>query len=203
MIGLIDYDIGNLRSVRRALEKAGAEMVMVRTAVELSGVDAAVLPGVGAFGDCVGNLRQRGLFEPVRDFALSGKPFLGICVGLQMLFERGLENGVHEGLGLMPGEVRVFESTELKIPQIGWNTIDIKKTECPLFKDIPDESYYYFVHSYAAQGVPLQFVAAETTYGQVYPSVVWKDNIFATQFHPEKSQNAGLRLLKNFVDLTA
>jgi len=199
MIALIDYDIGNLRSARRALEKVGADVVMARTAEELLQADAAVLPGVGAFGDCMSNLRGRGLEEAVVAFAKSGRPFLGICVGLQMLFERGFENGEHRGLGLIPGDVKLLNVMDMKIPQIGWNTIGIKKTGCPILTGIPDQSFFYFVHSYAVFPSDDRVVAAETVYGQDYPSIIWKDNIFATQFHPEKSQKTGLLLLENFV----
>ncbi|MDK3156748.1 imidazole glycerol phosphate synthase subunit HisH [Kamptonema cortianum] len=198
MIGLIDYDIGNLRSARRALEKTGAPVTMVRSPEELKEMDAAVLPGVGAFGDCMKSLRARGFEDAVKQFAGSGKPFLGICVGLQMLFERSHENGIHEGLGLLPGEIRLLKAPGQKIPQIGWNTIAIEKENCPIFKGISNGSYFYFVHSYAVETPDASIVAARTEYGVSYPSIVWRDNIFATQFHPEKSQRVGLQLLENF-----
>lgn len=202
MIALIDYDIGNLRSARRALEKVGAEVVMASRPEQIAQADAAVLPGVGAFRDCIGSLRERNLEQAVKDFALSGKPFLGICVGLQMLFETGHENGQYQGLGLFKGDVRLLKSADYKIPQIGWNTVSIKQKDCPLFKGIADQSYFYFVHSYAVDPGQESIIAGETFYGQPYPSMICQGNIFATQFHPEKSQKTGLRLLENFVQLS-
>jgi imidazole glycerol-phosphate synthase subunit HisH len=205
MIALIDYGAGNLRSVHKALRYLGADVRLVTEATGLKEARAAVLPGVGAFDDCVNALRKQELIEASREFIRSGRPFLGICVGYQALFEKSEEfNSCAAGLGIFPGKVvRFSEKRPLKIPQIGWNQIDIVQPNCPLFRGVPSGSYVYFVHSYYPRPVDESIVVARTTYGEAFASAVWQDNIFATQFHPEKSQTVGLHLLKNFVDLSA
>ena len=203
VIALIDYGSGNLRSVHKALLKVGANVRLARRPEEMADARAVVLPGVGAFDDCINALRKQELLEASREFIKSGRPFLGICVGYQALFEKSEEfNSCAVGLGIFAGKVvRFSEKSGLKIPQIGWNQLDIVKTDCPLFRGIPSGSYVYFVHSFFPKPADETIVATRTTYGETFASSVWRDNIFATQFHPEKSQKVGLRLLENFVEL--
>ena len=204
MIALIDYGSGNLRSVHKALLKAGADVRVVKAPLEIGDAAGMVLPGVGAFDDCINALRKQELLEAAKRFIQTGKPFLGICVGYQALFERSEEfNSCAAGLGVFKGSViRFSEKRGLKIPQIGWNQIEIVKPDCPLFRGIASGSYVYFVHSFYPQAADKSIVATRTEYGDPFASSVWRDNIFATQFHPEKSQKVGLQLLKNFVELT-
>ena len=204
MIALLDYGSGNLRSVHKALLKVGAEVRVARVPEEIGDAHAMVLPGVGAFDDCINALRKQKLLEAARDFITSEKPFLGICVGYQALFERSEEfNSCAAGMGVFKGSViRFAEKKGLKIPQIGWNRIEITKPDCPLFRGIENGSYVYFVHSFYPQPVDETIVATRTEYGEKFASAIWRDNIFATQFHPEKSQRIGLQLLQNFVELT-
>ena len=203
MIALIDYGSGNLRSVEKALLKVGADVRIVRRPEEIDGARAMVLPGVGAFDDCINALRKQHLLDAARDFIQSGKPFLGICVGYQALFEKSGEfNSCAAGMGIFRGNVvRFSEKPGLKIPQIGWNQIEMVKSDCPLYRGIASGSYVYFVHSFYPQPVDKSIVATRTEYGGTFASSVWLDNVFATQFHPEKSQKVGLQLLKNFVEL--
>lgn len=203
MIALIDYGAGNLRSVHKALRYLGAEVRVVTRPDEIGDARAVVLPGVGAFDDCIHALQRQELLEASRAFIRSGRPFLGICVGYQALFEKSEEfNSCAAGLGVFAGKVvRFTEQPGLKIPQIGWNQVEILRPECPLYKDIPDGSYFYFVHSFYPQVADPSIAATRTTHGVPFVSSVWKDNVFATQFHPEKSQGLGLQLLKNFVSL--
>ncbi len=205
VIALLDYGSGNLRSVQKALLKAGADVRVVRQPAEMAEARGAVLPGVGAFDDCIRALEQQALFEATRQFIRSGRPFLGICVGYQALFERSEEFNSHApGLGLFKGSVVRFSGANgLKVPQIGWNQIALARPDCPLYGGIPDGSYVYFVHSFFPQPADPSVVATRTTYGETFASSVWRDNVFATQFHPEKSQNVGLQVLRNFVTLTA
>ena len=203
MIALIDYGAGNLRSVHKALKYVGANVRIVTRPDEIGDARALVLPGVGAFDDCINALRKQELLNASLDFIKTGRPFLGICVGYQALFEASDEfNSCASGLCLFGGRVvRFKESDGLKVPQIGWNQIRIRRSDCPIFRGIDQGSYVYFVHSFFPEPHDPAIVATETTYGQVFPSAVWKDNIFATQFHPEKSQRVGLQLLKNFATL--
>jgi imidazole glycerol-phosphate synthase subunit HisH len=203
VIALIDYGSGNLRSVQKALLKVGADVHIARTPEEMFDADAVVLPGVGAFDDCVNALRQQELLAAVKQFIAGGRPFLGICVGYQALFERSEEfNSCAAGLGIFSGKVVRFSAEDgLKIPQMGWNQIELTRTDCPLFRGIESGSYVYFVHSFFPQPLDRSIVATETNYGRPFASAVWRDNIFATQFHPEKSQDVGLRLLKNFIEI--
>ena len=203
MIALLDYGSGNLRSAQKALIQVGADVRVVRRPDQLADARAVVLPGVGAFDDCVHALQKQELLEASRQFIQSGRPFLGICVGYQALFERSEEfNSCAAGLGIFQGSVvRFREQPGLKIPQIGWNQIEFPRLDCPLFRDIPAGSYVYFVHSFFPKPVDPSIVAAQTVYGEPFASAVWRDNVYATQFHPEKSQRIGLQLLKNFVDL--
>jgi glutamine amidotransferase len=203
MIALLDYGSGNLRSVHKALLKAGGDVRLVKSPGEIGDADAMVLPGVGAFDDCINSLRKQELLEAAREFIQTGKPFLGICVGYQALFERSEEfNSCAAGLGIFQGSVVRFpEKHGLKIPQIGWNQLEIVKTDCPLYRGVANGSYVYFVHSFYPQPVDASIVATRTDYGDAFASSVWRDNVFATQFHPEKSQQVGLHLLTNFVEL--
>jgi len=204
MIALLDYDSGNLRSVWKALVKAGGDVRIVRDPAAMAGADAVVLPGVGAFDDCIHALRQQELLEGVKSFIRTGKPFLGICVGYQALFDRSEEfNSCAAGLGVFPGAVVRFpDAPGLKVPQIGWNQIEITRPGCPLYRGIESGSHVYFVHSFFPRPVDDSLVATRTDYGGSFASSVWRDNVFATQFHPEKSQAVGLRLLENFVGLS-
>jgi len=204
MIALLDYGSGNLRSVHKSLLKVGADVRVVRHPGEIGEARGMVLPGVGAFDDCIQALREQKLLEAAREFIQSGKPFLGICVGYQALFEKSEEfNSCAAGLGMFQGKVvRFAEKAALKIPQIGWNQIEIVQPDCPLYRGIPNGSYVYFVHSFFPQPMDDSIVATRTMYGETFASSVWRGNVFATQFHPEKSQRVGLQLLKNFQELT-
>lgn len=204
MIALLDYGSGNLRSVHKALLQAGADVRIAQKPEEIGDARAMVLPGVGAFDDCINALRKQELLEAARDFIKTGKPFLGICVGYQALFERSEEfNSCAAGLDVFHGSViRFSDKNGLKIPQIGWNQIDITRADCPLYRGIPSGSYVYFVHSFYPQPEDPSIVATRTEYGDTFASSVWRDNVYATQFHPEKSQRVGLQLLGNFVELS-
>jgi glutamine amidotransferase len=203
MIALIDYGAGNLRSVHKALRYVGAEVRVVTRPDEMKDARAVVLPGVGAFDDCINALRNQELLEASLQFIKTGRPFLGICVGYQALFEKSDEfNSCAAGLCLFGGRVvRFSDSNGLKVPQIGWNQLEIRRPDCPILKGIPPGSYVYFVHSFYPEPKDPSIIATETVYGQRFPSAVWKDNVYATQFHPEKSQRIGLQLLKNFTTL--
>ena len=203
MIALLDYGSGNLRSVHKSLLKVGAEVRLVQHPEEIGDARGLVLPGVGAFDDCINALRKQELLEAAREFIKTGRPFLGICVGYQALFEKSEEfNSCAAGLGVFQGSVvRFTEKPGLKIPQIGWNQLEIVNPGCPLYRGIQSGSYVYFVHSFYPQPADQSIVATRTDYGDSFASSVWRDNVFATQFHPEKSQRVGLQLLKNFVEL--
>ncbi len=198
MIAIIDYGMGNLRSVSKAFEAVGHQAVVTRDVRVIGNASHVVLPGVGAFGDCMANINQYGLVEPIHAAIRSGKPFLGICLGLQVLFSESEEFGPHKGLDIIPGKVRRFAAgPALKVPHIGWNQVHLQRT-CPLFDGIADGAEWYFVHSYFVEPGDKRVAATTTTYGISFVSSVWKDNIVACQFHPEKSQAVGLRLIKNF-----
>jgi imidazole glycerol-phosphate synthase subunit HisH len=197
-IVVVDYDAGNLRSVRRALEAVGQQPTVTGDPRAVDTAQALVLPGVGSAQDCMRKLRDRGLVEPLRAFAHSGKPFLGVCVGLQLLFDYSEEGGGVECLGLLPGRVVRFPSDGgLKIPQIGWNCITTSRDH-PLLAEIADGTYFYFVHSYYAEPLQPELTLATADYGVDFAAIVASDNILATQFHPEKSAGLGLRLYRNF-----
>jgi glutamine amidotransferase len=204
VIALLDYGSGNLRSVHKALLKAGADVRIARNPAEMKDCRAVVLPGVGAFDDCMHAMEKQELLGGVRDFIKTGRPFLGICVGYQALFERSEEfNSSAGGLGIFAGKVVRFDgSPALKVPQIGWNQLEIQRPDCPLFEGIPGGSHVYFVHSFFPRPENPGIVSTTTDYGGSFASSVWHENVFGTQFHPEKSQKVGLRLLANFVALT-
>ncbi len=195
-VGIIDYGVGNLRSVEKAFAATGCEAVVSSDDNVLRAADRLVLPGVGAFAACMKALTDRGFDQLVRERVTEGTPLLGVCVGMQMLFEESEEFGTTRGLGLLPGRVRRF-STELVVPHVGWNQIR-QRLEHPLFDGIEDEAFFYFVHSYYCEATDDGIVLGETDYGATYASIVARDNLAGVQFHPEKSQAAGLRLLANF-----
>jgi glutamine amidotransferase len=205
MIAITDYGMGNLRSVQKALESLGARSEITSDPDKISSADKVILPGVGAFKDAMDELAQRELIEPIKASARE-KPFLGICLGLQLIFDESEEDGLHEGLGLVPGRVVRFAFEEngsapkLKIPHMGWNALEFKN-DIPLFKGLESGVYTYFVHSFYAAPVSEDVVAATADYGKPFPAVVARDNFFATQFHPEKSQAVGLKMLENFIAL--
>lgn len=209
MIAIIDYGMGNLRSVEKGFQKVGVDVTVTNRSDIVKKADAVVLPGVGAFKDCMRELTNLELIDAVVDSINQGKPYLGICLGLQVLFSESVEFGKCKGLDVLRGSVVRFDFGEqklktqnsqlsiLKVPHMGWNEINIQK-ENPIFKGIPDKSYFYFVHSFYVVPEDKAIIAATTDYGIEFTSSVWQDNIFAVQFHPEKSQAAGLQMLKNF-----
>ena len=196
-VAIIDYGVGNLRSVEKAFAAGGCEAIVTGHIRELRDAERLVLPGVGAFSNCMQALKERGFDDLVRDRVSSGTPLLGVCVGMQMLFEESDEFGQTAGLGLLKGQVRRF-SGDLVVPQVGWNQIRQRQAH-PMFDGIADESFFYFVHSYYCEPADETLVIGETDYGVTYGSVVAQQNVCGVQFHPEKSQAVGLRLLRNFV----
>lgn len=201
MIAIIDYQMGNLRSVQKGFEKVGHAATITSDPRELAAASKIVLPGVGAFGDAMHELQRRDLVQPIKDAVASGKPFLGICLGLQLLFDVGYEGGEFAGLGILPGKcVRFQLPSEFKVPHMGWNPCRIVRA-APVLKDIADNTHFYFVHSYYVVPEDASIVALEADYGGPFTAAVWKDNLFASQFHPEKSQADGLKLLQNFAEL--
>lgn len=206
MIAIVDYGMGNLRSVHKAVEQVGAEARVIAEPQGIRDASKIILPGVGAFRDCIHNLDELHLLEPIISSIETGKPFLGICLGLQLLFEESDEFGLYEGMGVLRGKVTKFPDTirdpqtggPLPIPHMGWNSVEIKK-ETSVFAGIESGSYFYFVHSYYAIPQDPDDIAAVTPYGVEFASAVQRGNIYAVQFHPEKSQTNGLRLLRNFV----
>ena len=205
MIAIIDYGMGNLRSVQKGFEFVGHEAVVTRDLRVLDQASHVVLPGVGAFGDCMDNLARFELTDVIHRSIAKGKPFLGICLGYQLLFSESEEFGCHKGLGILAGTVKAIPrpsdagDTSFKIPHMGWNTIQVT-TVAPPLRGIASDSYVYFVHSYYVEPADRALVSTQTEYGIPFASSVWKDNIFATQWHPEKSQAVGLQVLKNFGD---
>ena len=203
MIGIIDYDVGNLFSLRRSLEYVGAQAVVSGDEAVLRSAEKLILPGVGAFGDAAAKLRATGLDRLVLEEAAAGKPLLGICLGMQLLFEESEEYGLHKGLGLLPGRVVAMEGrlpAGLPIPHIGWNGLTLTNPACPLFRDTKDGDCVYFVHSYYAEGCG-DALAATAEYGRDLTATVWRDNVCGCQFHPEKSGPVGLQMLRAFVEV--
>lgn len=197
MIAIVDYGMGNLRSVEKGFLKVGIEAKVTSDPADVDGAKGVVLPGVGAFRDCMRNLADMNLTEAIIRAVRKGKPYLGICLGLQVLFSESEEFGRCRGLDIFSGRVLQFPRDGLKVPHMGWNGIKIIKAS-PLISDIPDESYFYFVHSFYVAPDDKDIIATTTDYGGDFTSMIWKDNVFATQFHPEKSQTLGLKMLKNF-----
>lgn len=209
MLTIIDYGIGNLRSIEKAFEAVGAEVERTDDVARIEKAGRLVLPGVGAFGACMAEIRKRGLVTPILEAVERGTPFLGVCVGMQLLFEESTEQGTHPGLGILPGRVVHFSDSltqngaaaeELKIPHMGWNTVEPRRKD-KLVEGIDEGAFFYFVHSYHARPEREGDVLAATRYGVEFPAMVAKDNVFGVQFHPEKSQQAGLKLLRNFAAL--
>ena len=199
VIGLINYGSGNLRSVGKALLRVGAHVEMLTAPERLSAVDAVVLPGVGAFGDCADQLHRRGLWEPLQDWLSSGRPYLGICLGYQLLFESSEESPGVNGLGFFKGTVQRFSASGIKVPQIGWNQLNFTQQGARLWKGLSDGTNVYFVHSYFPVPEAESIVVATTEYGNRFAAAVEKGPVKGVQFHPEKSQTAGLEILRNFV----
>lgn len=203
MIGIIDYEMGNLRSVQKAFERLGTPAKICATPSDLTGIDGMVLPGVGAFRDAIAALTAKGFVEPIREHLAADAPFLGICLGLQLLFDVSFEDGEHEGLGVLPGRVVRFESQPgLKIPHMGWNSLEIERPN-PLLEGITAGEHVYFVHSYHVVPDDPTVITTRTDHGGPFVSMVSRGQMFATQFHPEKSQAVGMKLLNNFADLVA
>jgi glutamine amidotransferase len=216
MIALVDYGMGNLRSVEKALTRVGADVRIVSDRGSVLTADALVLPGVGAFGDCMKNLEKLDLAQATREFIASKRPFLGICLGMQGLFESSEETPGVNGLGVFGGTVPRFDfsgaatqagtpvppnASPLKVPHMGWNQLRVRKADCPVLAGIADGSYVYFVHSYYCAPTNKSLMCATTEYGIEFCSMLWSGSVFATQFHPEKSQAVGLKMLENFVRL--
>ena len=200
-IAIIDYQMGNLRSVQKAFEKVGHSAVVTCDPAVISAADKIVLPGVGAFRDAIAELNRRDLVGPIKDAIAADKPFLGICLGLQMLFDVSYEDGEYAGLGVIPGEVVRFNVPhEYKVPHMGWNQCRMVRRP-PIFEGIEDGAHFYFVHSYYVVPRDESVVAITSDYPDPFCAMIWRDNLFATQFHPEKSQAAGLRVLQNFAEL--
>jgi imidazole glycerol-phosphate synthase subunit HisH len=204
-IGIIDYGMGNLGSVSNACKFLGLNAEIISGPAQMGPCRAIILPGVGAFADCMAHLVEHSFADAIRRWIAAGNSFLGICLGLQALFETSEESPGVDGLGIFEGSVKRFDSNNeagslvhLKIPQIGWNAVRQKRPDCPLFKGIDDRTYFYFVHSFYVAPADESVVTGQTGYGIDYCSAVWKENVFAVQFHPEKSQSAGLQMLKNF-----
>lgn len=201
MIAIIDYGMGNLRSVEKGFAKVGHAAEVTSDPAVIRKASKVVLPGVGAFEDAIAELRRHELIRPIHDAIDAGKPFLGICLGLQLLFETSYENGCHQGLGVLEGDVVRFDlPEEYSVPHMGWNQARIRRRP-PLLDHVEDGTYFYFVHSYYVVPRDDSVVAVETEYGRPFCAMIWRDNVFATQFHPEKSQAAGLRILRNFAEL--
>jgi glutamine amidotransferase len=206
VVTIVDYGMGNLRSVAKAVEKVGYEAEITSRGARIETSDRLILPGVGAFRDAIGRLREEGLVEPILRFLERGRPFLGVCLGMQLLFEKSFEDGEHQGLGVLPGDVVRFDPPRfdgrrrLKVPHMGWNQLRWRR-RAPIAVDAPPDASVYFVHSYYVRPRDPDVVAAETDYGGPFASMIWIDNIFAAQFHPEKSQRTGLAMLKRFAEL--
>lgn len=207
-VGIIDYGMGNLNSVQKSVERHNVHCALITKPEEVLKAEKLILPGVGAFEDAIRFLKASGLVEPMIERIKAGTPFLGICLGMQMLFDKSWENGEFEGLGLFHGEVKRFQFTEaqreaagekLSIPHMGWNQVTVEQPEHPFWKGIEPGTHFYFVHSYHVVPIGPAYVAAKTVYGYEFCSAVTRDNLVATQFHPEKSQGNGARLLENFV----
>jgi len=207
MIAIIDYGMGNIHSIQKALEACGAKTAVTNNAKDIKSCRKAVLPGVGAFDDAMRELKKRSLISAINAHIRDKKPFLGICLGMQLLFEKSQEAGHSKGLGVFKGEVKRFkEKSGLKVPHMGWNQLKIdgpmvQGAGCLLLKDIPEGAYVYFCHSYYPAPREKRIIAASCDYGINFTAVVWKENVFGAQFHPEKSQAIGLKMIKNFVEL--
>ncbi|MFH1269627.1 MAG: imidazole glycerol phosphate synthase subunit HisH [Candidatus Omnitrophota bacterium] len=202
MIAIIDYGMGNIHSVQKAVESMGAETIVTNKPDDIKSADKVILPGVGAFDDAMQELKKEGLITALSEHVKNKKIFLGICLGMQLLFEESEEARVSKGLGFLKGTVRKFEvKGGLKVPHMGWNQLQVRNSACPLLKGVGSNSYVYFCHSYYPEPKDKSIIATATDYGIEFTSILWKDNIYGAQFHPEKSQETGLKILKNFVNL--
>jgi len=201
--GIIDYGAGNLRSVHKAVQKLGFDATLITGPDAMNDVDVVILPGVGAFGDCIRNLSEQRLVEPLRQWLSAGRPYLGICLGYQVLFESSEETPSVEGLGIFPGNVVRFPRSDLKVPHMGWNEIQFADPTDPLWSGLPAHPHFYFVHSYYPDPNDDSLVASTCEYGVTFASSIRRGLIVATQFHPEKSQRLGLRILRNFLESMA
>jgi glutamine amidotransferase len=199
MIALIDYGSGNIRSVSKALQREGADVRLVDSPNGLTNASAVVLPGVGAFGDCVRNLKSRNLWDSMREWLDAGKPFLGICVGYQLLFDSSEEDPEEKGFGFLRGKVKRFSTPGIKVPQIGWNSLEFTQPSHLLWRGLPENPYVFFVHSYFPVPDDASIITSRTTYGEKFAASVARGNVAAVQFHPEKSQEIGLAILRNFI----
>ena len=203
MIGVIDYGAGNLRSVCNSLKKLSVDCHVVKAPSDLNKIETMIFPGVGSFGDSSDQLKKQSLFEPIREWIINDRPFLGICIGFQMLFDSSEESPGSEGLGIIPGKVIKFsEQKNLKVPHMGWNEVQIKNLNDPVWQKIDDLTHFYFVHSYFPKPDNPEVSSSTTGYGEDFTSSIRFGNIFGTQFHPEKSQKSGLRLIENFLKST-
>ncbi len=198
---ILDYGMANLRSVQKAFEKVGTQAVISDDANRVAECAKLVLPGVGAFRDAIARLHEAKFVEPIKAHINAGKPFLGICLGLELLFTTSYEDGVHQGLDIFPGEIVRFDNVPgLKVPHMGWNQLHIRKP-APIFRDLPPDPAVYFVHSYYVKPKDASIIATETDYPTPFTSAIWIDNVMATQFHPEKSQKVGLMMLRHFAEM--
>jgi glutamine amidotransferase len=201
-IAIVDYGMANLRSVQKAFEQVGYAATITGDPDQVREASRVVLPGVGAFRDAIARLRETHLDSVLLEHIRSGRPFLGICLGMQMLFSRDHEDGLHEGLGLFAGDVVRFPNVPgLKVPHMGWNALEFPSLNCPLFAGLPPHPAVYFVHSYYPNPVDRSIIAATADYPEPFTAAIWHDNVFATQFHPEKSQSVGLQMLRNFAGM--
>ena len=202
MIAIIDYGMGNIHSVNKALESCGAKTQVTNNPEDIQIADKVILPGVGAFNDAMDELKKQNLIKAIINHINNKKPFLGICLGMQLLFEESKEANDSKGLSILKGVVKKFKNLKgLKVPHMGWNQLKIKNKNCPLLRNIANNSYVYFCHSYYPQPENTKIIATTTDYGTDFTSVIWQDNVYGAQFHPEKSQETGLKILRNFVDL--
>lgn len=202
MIAIIDYGMGNIHSVQKALQSHGASALVTNKAADICKCEKLLLPGVGAFADAMAELKKRGLVSVIKEELGKKKLFLGICLGMQLLFESSQESKDIAGLGILPGEVKLFDrKTGIKVPHMGWNQLTIRQSKCPLLKGINSGSYVYFCHSYYPKPKDENIVGASAYYGSDFAALVWQDNVFGVQFHPEKSQDEGILMLKNFVEM--
>jgi len=203
MIAILDYSMGNLRSVQKALETLGGQAEVIDRPEQIAAAGKLIVPGVGAFGDAMAHLRDRELVEPLRGYVAAGKPMLGICLGLQLLFDASEEDPEAEGLGIMAGRCIRFRPTDptIRVPHMGWNLLEVPQPGNPLFRDLPVEPHVYFVHSYYAAPADESLVAGWADYDGRFCAAVWRDNVWAVQFHPEKSQRVGAKILANFINI--
>ena len=202
-VGIVDYGRGNIRSVENAFLAIGADTVLITSPEQLQDITHLVLPGQGEFGDCAANLKKQGMFEAIQKWTSEDKPYLGICVGYQLIFEKSVESPSTEGLAILPGTVKRFPDVDLKIPHMGWNSISPSHPDDGLWKDMPANPFFYFVHSYYPEPSDTEHIAASCDYAVSFAAAVRRGNLVATQFHPEKSQHNGLQLLRNFLATTS